>query len=144
VNLSLTIVRSRERGECREQLMTAIARLRPRALEILLLHYKHHYSDAQIATLLGTSRSTISVTLSRLRTRLRTVLLAAGCDREGTTGESLRELIDRRVPSPSQLETAASRDWILERVRSLPTHLSHTRMAEIAAVISWWRSGRCL
>lgn len=146
VNLSLTIVRvrSRARDECHEQLMGAIARLRPRALEILLLHYKHDYSDAQIATLLGTSRSTISVTLSRLRTRLRTVLPAAGCDREGTTGESLRELIDRRMPSPSQLETAASRDWILERVRSLPPHLTYARMADIAAVVSWWRSGRCL
>jgi RNA polymerase sigma-70 factor (ECF subfamily) len=69
----------RERDEQRhERLTEAIASLKPRALEILLLHYKHGYSDAQIAALLGTSRGTIAVTLFRIRARLRTLMRAAG------------------------------------------------------------------
>ena len=69
----------RERDEQRhERLTEAMAGLKPRALEILLLHYKHEYSDAQIATLLGTSRGTIAVTLFRIRARLRTLLRTAG------------------------------------------------------------------
>jgi len=54
--------------------MAAVASLKPRALEILLLHYKHDYSDAQIAALLGTSRGTIAVALFRIRARLRRLL----------------------------------------------------------------------
>ena len=68
----------RERDEWRERLTEAMARLKPRALEILLLHYKHDYSDAQIASLLGTSRGTIAVTLYRIRARLKTLLSSAG------------------------------------------------------------------
>jgi RNA polymerase sigma factor (sigma-70 family) len=68
----------RERDERHERLMEVMANLKPRALEILLLHYKHDYSDAQIAALLGTSRGTIAVTLFRLRARLRTLLRTAG------------------------------------------------------------------
>ena len=68
---------ARER-ERHEQLTEAMARLTPRALEILMLRYQHDYSDAQIATLLGTSRGVIAVTLYRLRARLRTLLRAAG------------------------------------------------------------------
>jgi RNA polymerase sigma-70 factor (ECF subfamily) len=64
----------REGEERHERLMTAMASLKPRALEILLLHYKHDYSDAQIAALLGTSRGTIAVTLFRIRARLKTLL----------------------------------------------------------------------
>ena len=64
----------RERDEQHERLMAAMAGLKPRALEILLLHYKHDYSDAQIAALLGTSRGTIAVTLFRIRARLRTLM----------------------------------------------------------------------
>jgi DNA-directed RNA polymerase specialized sigma24 family protein len=145
VNLSLTIVRvrPRARGEGHAQSTIVIARLKARALEILLLRYKHGYSDSQIAALLGTSRSTIAVTLSRLRARLRKSFRLGGRD-QGTTEESLREQIDRCVPSPSHIETAASRDWILERVRSLPARLSHAQMAEIASVVSWWRSARRL
>jgi RNA polymerase sigma factor (sigma-70 family) len=73
-----------EREERHERLMEAMASLKPRALEILLLHYKHDYSDAQIATLLGTSRGTVSVTLSRIRKRLRTLLRSAGIEGDGT------------------------------------------------------------
>src|SRR5262245_37031661 len=68
----------RERDERHERLMEAMARLKPRALEILLLHYKHDYSDAQIAALLGTTRGTIAVTLFRIRARLRKLLRSAG------------------------------------------------------------------
>ena len=65
---------ARERDERHERLMAAVASLKPRALEILLLHYKHDYSDAQIAALLGTSRGTIAVALFRIRARLRRLL----------------------------------------------------------------------
>jgi RNA polymerase sigma-70 factor (ECF subfamily) len=71
----------RERDEQRhERLTEALVSLKPRALEILLLHYKHDYSDAQIAALLGTSRGTIAVTLFRIRTRLRTLMRSAHGD----------------------------------------------------------------
>jgi RNA polymerase sigma-70 factor, ECF subfamily len=69
---------ARERDERHERLMEALASLKPRALEILLLHYKHEYSDAQIAALLGTTRGTIAVTLFRIRARLKTLLRPAG------------------------------------------------------------------
>jgi hypothetical protein len=122
-------------------LVTSIAQLRPRALEILLLHYKHGFGDAQIAALLGAPRGTITVTLSRLRGRLRPILRAAGRSREETTSASLRGLVDRLVPSPSYVELALSRDWVLQRLHALPRQLQQTRMEEIAAVIAWWRSG---
>ena len=103
VNLSLNVVRARKRlklvsdveylelpaaaiderddaldiDEWHEQLMDAITQLKPRALEILMLHYKHGYSDAQIAELLGTSRGTIAVTLFRIRARLKKFLESA-------------------------------------------------------------------
>ena len=131
VNLSLSVVRAnrrhrrnaaRTRDAFHEPLRTAIARLKPRALEILVLHYKHDFSDAQIAALLGTSRGTIAVTLSRLRALLREVLRTAGCAREATTRDSLRELVERHVPSPSHVEMAVSRDRLercLRRGRNL-------------------------
>jgi RNA polymerase sigma-70 factor (ECF subfamily) len=64
---------AREREEY-EQLTEAMSHLKPRALEILLLYYKHGDSTAQIAERLGTSRSTIAVTLFRIRARLRGLL----------------------------------------------------------------------
>jgi len=67
----------REREERHQRLMEAMAGLKPRAMEILLLHYTHDYSDAQIAALLGTTRGTIAVTLFRIRARLRTLLRTA-------------------------------------------------------------------
>ena len=74
----------RERDEQHERLIEAMTNLTPRALEILLLHYKHDYSDAQIATLLGTSRGTVAVTLFRLRARLRKMLRLAGAHGDRT------------------------------------------------------------
>ena len=102
VNLSLNVLRARKRQRLvdgvehldipdrardesvsesdvfHDRLMDAIAQLKPRAVEILLLHYKHGHSDAQIAKLLGTSRGVIAVTLYRLRARLKSLLRSAG------------------------------------------------------------------
>ena len=96
VNLSLNVLRTRKRRklvdgvedvavfdgrdanpryeEFHDRLMRALAQLNPRALEILLLHYKHDYSDVQIAKMLGTTRGTIAVALYRIRARLRKLL----------------------------------------------------------------------
>jgi RNA polymerase sigma-70 factor (ECF subfamily) len=74
----------REREARHERLMAGLAGLKPRALEILLLHYKHDYSDAQIAGLLGTSRGTIAVALFRIRARLRRLLRTAGLQGDRT------------------------------------------------------------
>jgi RNA polymerase sigma-70 factor (ECF subfamily) len=96
INLSLNTLRSRKPQEpvetlerlpapaaaappdpddpIRRALLAAIAQLKPRAVEILILHYEHGYSDAQIAQLLGTSRGTIAVTLYRTRARLKKLL----------------------------------------------------------------------
>ena len=108
VNLSLNLVRARKRqklvggvehlaipvdpghernraqdiDEHHERLLDAMTRLNAHALEILLLHYKHGYSDAQIAKLLGTSRGVVAVTLYRIRARLRKFLRTAGSDGE--------------------------------------------------------------
>jgi RNA polymerase sigma-70 factor, ECF subfamily len=91
VNIALNIVRARKssplsdsccpdpvsteetRGEAeiRQRLLRAMADLRPRAAEILILRHVHGYSDAEIAEFLGTSRGTIAVSLFRSRARLR-------------------------------------------------------------------------
>ena len=99
INLSLNTLRSRKRtapadglellpapvdtapGQAddpiRRALLEAIKQLKPRAVEILILHYEHDYSDAQIARLLGTSRGTIAVTLYRTRARLKKLMSRA-------------------------------------------------------------------
>lgn len=71
---------AREREHRHERLMAAMASLKPRALEILVMHYKLGYSDKQIAALLGTSRGVVAVTLYRIRTRLRKLLRSAGLE----------------------------------------------------------------
>jgi RNA polymerase sigma factor (sigma-70 family) len=60
--------------ELRRNLTEAIAKLRPRAVEILVLHYEHNYSDAEIAKMLGTSRGTVAVSLYRTRARLKKLM----------------------------------------------------------------------
>ena len=107
VNLSLNVLRNRKRRrvvddvelleipaaqgdggddarECDEyeRLTKAMTHLTPRALEIVLLYYKHGDSTAQIAEKLGTSPNTIAVTLFRIRARLRELLRP-----EGSKGE---------------------------------------------------------
>jgi RNA polymerase sigma-70 factor (ECF subfamily) len=98
VNLALNSVRSRkylspmddsdgieapaaspvlEADEALQRLLTAaIAQLKPRAVEILVLRYAHNYSDAQIAKMLGKSRGTVAVTLYRARARLKKLMQA--------------------------------------------------------------------
>jgi RNA polymerase sigma factor (sigma-70 family) len=60
-----------------QQLMQAIALLRPKAAEILILRYAHSYSDTQIARMLGKSRGYVAVTLFRARTRLKRLVRLA-------------------------------------------------------------------
>ena len=97
INLSLNAVKSRRRHvpiedperleaavensaseadtESQRRLIDAVAQLSPKAVEILVLRYKHNYSDAAIGKLLGTSRGVIAVTLYRARARLKKLLL---------------------------------------------------------------------
>ncbi len=102
VNLALNTVRSRKRQrledgvehleapggssasddeEIQRVLLDALAQLKPRSVEILVLRYEHGYSDAEIAKILGKSRGTIAVTLYRTRARLKKVLRAASGER---------------------------------------------------------------
>jgi RNA polymerase sigma-70 factor, ECF subfamily len=55
----------------RREFLDALAGLSQSAVQILILRYEHNYSDAEIAKLLGTSRSAIAVRLFRARTRLK-------------------------------------------------------------------------
>ena len=96
VNLALDTVRARKRqvliedaerletlapmhdrsvdDELHRRLYEAIAQLKPRAAEILVLRYVHHKSDAQIAKMLGVSRGTIALRLFRSRARLKKLI----------------------------------------------------------------------
>jgi RNA polymerase sigma-70 factor (ECF subfamily) len=95
VNLSLDVVRKRKRrvfvgeeecltvpapvasstdDEIHERLYEAIAGLNPDTAQIVVLRYLHNYSDAAIAKMLGTSRTTIAVRLFRARARLKKLL----------------------------------------------------------------------
>jgi RNA polymerase sigma-70 factor (ECF subfamily) len=100
VNLSLNTVRSRNRQQpldgvervlvavpppgatpdvgVQRTLVAALSQLTPRAVEILVLHYAHDYSDAEIAKMLGTSRGTIAVALFRARARLKKLMGSLG------------------------------------------------------------------
>jgi RNA polymerase sigma-70 factor (ECF subfamily) len=91
LNRSLDIIRSRRRHvipaeaarlesaessdwefaeESERRLYEAIAQLHPTAVQILMLRYVHNHSVAEIASLLGTTRSTVAVSLFRSRGRL--------------------------------------------------------------------------
>jgi RNA polymerase sigma-70 factor (ECF subfamily) len=106
VNRALDVVRSRKRqnlihdvevletasadesvavadDEQRRHLLEAISQLKPTAVEILILHYEHNYSDAEIAKILGKSRGTIAVTLYRTRARLKKLMLRAASSGSG-------------------------------------------------------------
>ena len=93
VNEAVSVLRSRRRllltddpaelekpletsGSSREpalqgEFLKTIAHLGKSAVEILILRYEHNYTDAEIAKLLGTSRSAIAVRLYRARARLK-------------------------------------------------------------------------
>jgi RNA polymerase sigma-70 factor (ECF subfamily) len=61
-----------------QRLMNAMAKLKPKEVEILILRYEHNHSDAEIAKMLGKSRGTIAVTLWRTRARLKKLLRISG------------------------------------------------------------------
>jgi RNA polymerase sigma factor (sigma-70 family) len=63
--------------EMHRQLYGAIADLQPDAAHIVVLRYVHNYTDAEIAKLLGTSRTAIAVRLFRARARLKKLIRAA-------------------------------------------------------------------
>ena len=63
-----------------QALHDAIAALNPAAAQIVILRYVHDYSLGDIARMLGTTRSTVAVSLFRSRSRLRKHLSEA---REG-------------------------------------------------------------
>jgi RNA polymerase sigma-70 factor, ECF subfamily len=56
------------------RIAAAMAQLNPSAVEMLVLRYEHHYSDAEIAKLLGKSRGMVAVTMYRARARLKKLL----------------------------------------------------------------------
>ena len=96
VNVSLNTIRTRRRraltgvpippeaqshleesdsaDEIHRRLYEAVSELSPASAHILILHYVHDYSDAEIAKLLGTSRGTIAVSLYRSRSRLKKLM----------------------------------------------------------------------
>jgi RNA polymerase sigma-70 factor (ECF subfamily) len=61
-----------------QRLRKAMARLKPEAVEILKLHYEQDLSDAEIAKVLGKSRSNVAVTLNRARARLKELMCIPG------------------------------------------------------------------
>lgn len=61
-------------GELRDRLRRALARLSPRSAEIFALRYFEGFSNLEIAEQLGTSASSIGVTLHRSRAQLRAEL----------------------------------------------------------------------
>jgi RNA polymerase sigma-70 factor (ECF subfamily) len=69
------------KADLEERLVTAIAQLNPRAVEMLILRYEHDYSEADIGRLLGTSRGVVAVTLFRARARLRKLLRVSSGER---------------------------------------------------------------
>ena len=97
VNLSVDVIRSRRRQipfvdadgleveapadelkneELHRQLYEAIAELKPRSAETVILRYVHDKSDAEIAKMLGVSRGTVALRLFRSRARLKRLLRA--------------------------------------------------------------------
>ena len=60
-----------------QALHEAIAMLNPAAAQIVILRYVHDYSLVDIARMLGTTRSTVAVSLFRSRSRLKKHLSAA-------------------------------------------------------------------
>lgn len=62
--------RGQESGEIRDWLRRAVARLSPTAAEAVVLRFFEGRGNQEIARLLGTSASTVAVTLHRARERL--------------------------------------------------------------------------
>jgi RNA polymerase sigma-70 factor (ECF subfamily) len=64
--------------EAERRLYDAIATLSLASVQILMLRYVHNHSVAEIASLLGTTRGTVAVSLFRSRARLRKLNRALG------------------------------------------------------------------
>jgi RNA polymerase sigma-70 factor (ECF subfamily) len=62
--------------ELHRRLHEAIAGLNPAAAQIVILYYVHNYRIPDIARLLGTTRSTVAVSLFRSRARLKKLVRA--------------------------------------------------------------------
>jgi len=95
VNLSLRTIRTRERyaltgdierfeatdsgktEELDQHLWAAIAELSETAAQIVILRYIHNCSIEEIAKVVGTTRSTVAVSLFRSRARLRKLIRAS-------------------------------------------------------------------
>jgi len=58
-------------GEIREHVRHALLKLSPKSAQIFTLRYFEGYDNHEIASMLGTSRSTVAVVLHRCRRRLR-------------------------------------------------------------------------
>jgi len=58
-------------GELKDQVRQALGQLSPRAAEVFALRYFEGYDNHEIATMLGSSRSTVAVILHRARLRVR-------------------------------------------------------------------------
>ncbi len=67
-----------ERAEMRDWLRSALVQLNPRAAEIFALRYFEGHGNTEIAEMLGTSRSSIAVTLHRTRNQLKKELASTG------------------------------------------------------------------
>jgi RNA polymerase sigma-70 factor (ECF subfamily) len=63
--------------EIQRRLLEAMSRLKPKAVEILILRYEHNLSDAEIAQMLRKSRVAVAVALNRARARLKKLLDAS-------------------------------------------------------------------
>ena len=73
--------------ELRARLRAALATLSPNWAEIVALRYFEDLSNVEIAELLGTSASTVAVTLHRARARLRGVLAETPRTDQGDLGD---------------------------------------------------------
>jgi uncharacterized protein (TIGR03435 family) len=60
------------------------------------------------------------------------------------TEDSLKTLIDRHLPTPSPLELTASRERLLNELRSMPAHRQRPRVGDAAPSVSWWRPAASL
>ena len=63
-----------ESKETEQRVRAAVAALAPRAAEIFVLRYFEGYGNREIASMLGTSWSTVAVTLHRARAQVRKTL----------------------------------------------------------------------
>src|SRR5262245_28018163 len=71
VNSEIRLTESHHTEDLEARLREAIAELHPTSAQILILKYVHNFSLAEIAKLLGTTRSTVAVSLFRSRGKLK-------------------------------------------------------------------------